>query len=90
MAENTKNMQMKNNPGIVDYRGDCWRAYQDVGLCLRILPPGGSFEFVLEREKYSNIKKIIDRNGGTILSESNMENGIQIKVLKVSKPAWVI
>ena len=82
-AENTK---MKTNPDIIDYRGDCWRAYQDVGLCLRILPTGRSFEFILEREKHSNIKKIIARNGGRVVSESNMTDGVQLKVLKVSKP----
>ena len=47
---------------------------------------GRSFEFILEREKHNNIKKIIARNGGRVVSESNMKNGIQLKVLKVSNP----
>ena len=88
MSEKAENRQAKNNPDIIDYRGDCWRAYQDVGLCLRMLPPGRAFEFILERAKYNNIKKIIDRNGGRIVSESIMEGGVQLKVLKVSQPNW--
>lgn len=84
MIANTDNPQKNTCTEITDYRGDCWRAYQDVGLCLRILPPGKSFEFILEKEKCNNIKKIIERNGGEILSESELENGIQLKVLKVS------
>jgi len=51
-----------------------------------MLPPGRAFEFILERAKYNNIKKIIDRNGGRIVSESIMEGGVQLKVLKVSQP----
>ena len=51
-----------------------------------MLPLGREFEFILEREKYNNIKKIIDRNGGRIIAESNIEYGVQIKVLKDSKP----
>lgn len=51
-----------------------------------MLPRGRAFEFILEREKYNNIKKIVDRNGGRILSESNMGDGIQLKVLKESEP----
>ena len=68
---------------IIDYRGDCWTAYQDVGLCLRILPPGNSFEFVLEKDKLDNILKIIDRNGGEVISETALDNAVQLKVKKV-------
>ena len=86
MTEKAENILLKNTHDIIDYRGDCWRAYQDVGLCLMMLPAGKAFEFIVEREKYNNIKKIIDRNGGRIVSESKMDDGVQLKVLKDSKP----
>ena len=68
---------------IFDYRGDCWKAYQDVGLCLRILPPGRSFECIVEHDQMDNLRKIISRNGETILSETSMADGIQMRVEKV-------
>ena len=50
-----------------------------------MLPAGKAFEFIVEREKYNNIKKIIDRNGGSIVAESKIRNGVQLRVLKSSK-----
>ncbi len=70
---------------LVDYRGDCWKAYQDVGLCLRILPPGESFEFILERDKLEKIKKVVARNGGEVVTETAMENDVQLRVKKVAR-----
>ena len=69
----------------MDYRGDCWKAYLDVGLCLRILPPGESFEFILEKEKLENIKKVISHNSGEVLEETFLDNDVRIKVKKVSE-----
>ena len=71
---------MNKEKKIIDYRGDCWKAYQDVGLCLRILPPGESFEFILERDKLEKIKKIVARNGGEVVTETAMENDVQLRV----------
>ena len=87
MTAKTDNIGIKTHPkpDIIDYRGDCWQAYQDVSLCLRILPPGKSFEFILEKEKYDNIKKVIAYNGGEILAESSIDEGIYLKVSKVSR-----
>ena len=67
---------------LIDYRGDCWKAYQDVGLCLRILPPGESFEFILERDKLENIRKVISHNQGEVLSETFVENDVRMRVKK--------
>ena len=67
---------------LIDYRGDCWKAYQDVGLCLRILPPGESFEFIVEREKLENIRKVVSHNRGEVLLETFMENDVRLKVIK--------
>ena len=77
-------MIMNKEKNIIDYRGDCWKAYQDVGLCLRILPPGESFEFILERDKLEKIKKIVARNGGEAVTETAMENDVQLSVMKVT------
>lgn len=51
-----------------------------------MLPPGKSFEFILEREKFNNICKIISRNGGEIITETDIEGGIKIKVMKAAEP----
>ena len=73
-----KNMKEK----IFDYRGDCWKGYQDVGLCLRILPPGKSFSFIIEKEKVERIKQVIDHHQGQINSEKIFGNDIKIDVQK--------
>jgi hypothetical protein len=48
------------------------------------LPPGKSFSFILERDKYEKIKLVINHNGGVIVSEYDMDNDIQLKVEKVA------
>ena len=72
--------------GLIDYRGDCWKAYLDVGLCLRILPPGESFEFILEKDKLDKIKKVISHNGGEVILETFLDNDVRLSVKKVSQP----
>ena len=78
-------MPMTREKKIIDYRGDCWKAYQDVGLCLRILPPGESFEFILDRDKLEQIKKIVARNGGGDIKEKKQEGE---SLLVVEKENW--
>jgi len=68
---------------IIDYRGDCWKAYQDVGLCLRIIPSGKTFEFIIENQKLENINKIISHNGGAILEKTYINNDVRLKVKKL-------
>ena len=70
---------------LIDYRGNCWKAYLDVGLCLRILPPGEGFEFILEKDKLDKIKKVISHNGGEVVLETFLENDVRIGVKKVSQ-----
>lgn len=47
---------------------------------------GKSFEFIVSADQYDGVKRIISRNGGQIVSENLVENGIHIKVIKSSKP----
>ena len=68
---------------LIDYRGDCWKAYLDVGLCLRILPPGEGFEFILEKDKLGKIKKVISHNGGEVVLETSIDSDVRLKVKKV-------
>ena len=47
-----------------------------------MLPPGESFEFMVERDKLINVRKVISHNQGEVLSEAFMENDVRIKVRK--------
>jgi hypothetical protein len=67
---------------IFDYRGDCWKGYQDVGLCLRILPPGKSFSFIIEKDKAERMKQVIYHNKGQINSEEIIGDSITMHVQK--------
>ncbi len=46
------------------------------------MPPGESFEFIVEREKLENIRKVVSCNQGKVLSETFVENDVRIKVRK--------
>ncbi|MBW1701950.1 MAG: hypothetical protein JRJ50_07450, partial [Deltaproteobacteria bacterium] len=50
-----------------------------------ILTPGESFEFILEREKLENIRKVISHNEGEVLSETFVDNDVRIKVRKLGE-----
>ena len=71
---------------IFDYRGDCWKGYQDVSLCLRILPPGKSFSFIIEKDKAERMKKVIGHNEGQINSQEIIGNDIKMDVQKKISP----
>jgi len=47
---------------------------------------GRSFTFIVSKEQQEPIVKIISRNGGRIVSEKPLENGIQYKIRKASEP----
>ena len=46
------------------------------------MPPGGRFEFILEKDKLENIRKVIAHNHGRVLEEICRENDVQIEVEK--------
>jgi hypothetical protein len=46
------------------------------------LPPGKRFEFIIEKDKLENIKKVIASNHGRVLEETHLENNVQMKVEK--------
>ena len=58
----------------------------DVGLCLKLLPTGESFKFILEKEKLLKIRKVIAHNNGEVLSEEASGNDIVIRVRKLNEP----
>ena len=70
---------------LTDYRGDCWKAYQDVALRLRIMRPGESFEFIVEKEKHEKIHKVIFFNDGEVLSETLIDEDVRLKVRKTGE-----
>jgi len=47
---------------------------------------GTSFSFIVSKEQQEPIVKIISRNGGRMVSERPLENGIQFKVRKTLEP----
>jgi hypothetical protein len=67
---------------VIDYRGDCWKAYLDVGLCLRILPPGEGFEFIIEVDKLDRVRRVIAHNGGKVVEENRVGEDVQVRVTK--------
>jgi hypothetical protein len=50
------------------------------------LPPGESFQFILEKEKLLNIRKVIAHNNGEVLSEAASGDDMVIKVRKLKDP----
>ena len=57
-----------------------------MGLCLRILPPGASFEFLIEADKLEKVKRVIDHNGGQVIGESRVGDDVQLRVSKHQVP----
>jgi len=54
----------------------------DVGLCLRILPPGEAFEFIIEADKLDKVKRVIAHNGGQVLWENRVGEEVRVRVTK--------
>lgn len=55
----------------------------DVSLCLRIMPPGRTLEFIVEKEKLKNIRKVVSHNRGKVISESSVDGDVRFKVKKM-------
>jgi len=55
----------------------------DVGLCLRILPPGEYIEFIIEKEKLEKIRKVVKHNEGRIVARQDMSGAVMLKVEKL-------
>jgi len=49
------------------------------------LPPGETFEFILEREKLENIRKVIAHNQGEVLEQTFVGSDVQMKVKKLDQ-----
>ena len=47
---------------------------------------GKSFDFIVSKDQQENILKIVARNGGRVVSEKPVENGIAFRVGKSSEP----
>ena len=55
----------------------------DVGLCLRILPPGEHMEFIIETEKLEKIKKVVQHNQGEIVAKEDLPQAVRLRVKKI-------
>ena len=47
---------------------------------------GKSFECIISKDQYEGVTRIVSRNGGQIVSENLMENGIHLKIAKNFEP----
>ena len=47
------------------------------------MPPGETFEFILEKEKLDKIRKVVSHNHGEVVSETFLENDVRMRVKKV-------
>jgi len=50
------------------------------------LPIGRSFDFIISKDQYENIIKVIARNGGRMTSERPVEDGIALRAEKSCEP----
>ncbi len=48
------------------------------------MPPGASFEFIVEKEKLSKIRKVVEHNEGRILKEDLKGNDATLQVQKIT------
>lgn len=51
-----------------------------------MMPKGESFEFILEKYKLEKIRKVIAHNGGEIVGETLLNDGVRLKVQKATQP----
>lgn len=48
------------------------------------MPPGDTFEFIVEKEKLANIRKVVSHNQGQVISQNTMNNDIRLTVEKIT------
>jgi len=46
------------------------------------LPPGETFEFILEKDKLNKIKKVISHNGGRVVLKTSVDSDVRLRVEK--------
>jgi hypothetical protein len=46
------------------------------------LPPGESFEFIIEADKLEKVKRVVAHNGGKIIEESRRGEDFHVRVSK--------
>ena len=46
------------------------------------MPPGESFEFIVEKDKLEKIHIVVSHNGGRVVSETAVDNDVRIRVKK--------
>ncbi|MCF8084689.1 MAG: hypothetical protein K9M96_16515 [Deltaproteobacteria bacterium] len=47
------------------------------------MPPGHTLEFIVEKEKLKNIRKVVSHNRGKVISEASVDGDVQFKVTKI-------
>lgn len=45
-----------------------------------MLPPGKGFEFILEADKLDRIRRVVEHNGGEVVSETPEDGDVRVKV----------
>ena len=55
----------------------------DIGLCLRVLPAGRDFAFIVEKDKVDKVKRVISHNDGKVVAETPVAKDMRIKVRKL-------
>ncbi|MFZ0449601.1 MAG: hypothetical protein WAL98_10205 [Desulfatiglandaceae bacterium] len=47
------------------------------------MPPGETFEFIIEADKLEKIKKVVAHNHGEVLEETQMDGDARLRIRKV-------
>ena len=50
------------------------------------MPPGESFEFIIEADKLEKVRRVVAHNGGKIIEESRRGEDFQVRVSKNKVP----
>jgi hypothetical protein len=47
-----------------------------------MLPPGESFEIVIEADKLEKVRRVIAHNGGEVIGESRVSEDVRLRVIR--------